>query len=663
MATAATKTKTGANEGEVKDPGQGGSQVQTMHDAGDYDPADKVVRETASDVKEHAPDGTDEGGAQLNSVVFDDKSYPQTGEGGAKLAKNKRAIAAVLSIAERDPVAAAKLIRAVDGDVGGPGGDKGATVGGEPDAVTDGLESESGEGGAAAPPPPAAPAAAAPPAVSQDDMTRSKLQENVTQREQQADVDKQVLTELKTVLDDVTAFRQKRAEDDKKKKAKEKAEKEEKEKKEKEARRRTAATQADERAEPKVTQGDGKVPHASVDPEDHPQTDGDPDKTGAKQMAEASSPTGEGHAGQAFSESADRDYKHAVKTLEDKLAKAKEAVADRVAALTNPPKGKTAMRLDKALEVVSMTELGQVVAKASSELRAMKAKIAADNGSNKDSSGNIPPDQQKANQADDTVRYDKEERGDDAKDDISVGTDERLESPETAGTVDEARGNLDKKHNEDTAGSTVAVKLSAKRKDQITAEVTSLDKTAGILEKLGKEAATALITIAGKQAAEESVKRSVTALRTTAKKLGDLAAKEALTQSEQWQVGRLVSEGRMAIAGAKSSAMLIKAQSLEGERHRTRFARISPSFKLAIKMVQADMIKLEELPNQVADFMRQTPAQFDVAEKMAMKVASRAPARPSRQEFPFPSRFVSANRDSALPTAPSDGLDGIFDDE
>lgn len=650
----ATKTKTAGDQ--VEEKGMRGLQLDTSIDREDYGTEAEIVNKIKSDVAGAAADGTPELGSQVHSQNQDDKSYSQSGSGAAKLA-NKDAMAAVIAIAGKNPAAAARFVMAFgEGEGVGPTGDKGTMVGGEPDSVAAGEAAAAGD---AAPAPDAGAASGtAPQLVPQDDVTKSKLQETIDDKQHSMDIQKQVVQELSKVLDDVTTARRKQAADKDEKAKKEKADKEkedkekEKAKKDKEASlRRTAGGTADEREPKKDEQGGGVVPHASIDPDNHPQKDGDPDKTGFDVYTAASDKTGEGHAGQAFAESGDRDYKLSIKNLQTKVASAKQVLSAEVQKLI-----KSGNTIEQALSKLAQTAFGKKLSQAVKELKALEKK-ASDDGNNRDVAGNVPPNEITTKSADETVRYDAKERGDDKADEIAPGSDVRLESPETRSVVDEARGKLTPKHNEDTAGSTVAFKLDDKVRSKIAAEVGTVKNAINILGQITKDVMVHLAVKDSRDAVTTAIQRTTEHMQQVVAKTDKLLQKQSHSMAERGQLASLVHEAQALVVMAKNQAILLKAQMKEASYHRAKFARISPSFKLAVNMVQAGTIRMNELATTVAEFVRMSPEEFQASEKMAIKIAARQPMQ-SRTA----SRLPSVTTASVLESAPADELDGIFND-
>lgn len=447
--------------------------------------------------------------------------------------------------------------------------------------------------------------------------------------------------------------------------------------------------------------GNGKVPHTAVDVQDKPQGDGDPDWTLYDQSRESQATNEtDTNNGQQVSDSADRDYKLARNRIasgydfdrdqkemlmqrqhkqgkhnspvdgcplcaDGKLAKAQDHLRKQVEALV--VKG---MDIKEATKRVAATRLGQAVIAAVKRKKAIEAKRvesarrkrAADDATGRTVGGNTPPDEMKSDQADDTTRYDSKEQGDTGDDSISAGTDTLFESPETAGVVNDARGNLDKKHNDDTKGSTVAMFSSEERKKAL-AHLKRMDQIHDGMKELFAKVSPVIVTHQGKGAVIAVVKETIADL----KGQGDIIEASLKTASGDRRAVRTkladaVVAGRTLMKSAKQQAALLGVLAKEATLHRNRFARVSPAFKLAAVQLQAGLISgPDEMAKKVAEYINLDKTSFEVLAKNVNETIHKVASRPQQRKTA--SRLPFVGTDGPVGQSQSrDELDGIFDD-
>lgn len=180
---------------------EGGSQVETAQDRGDYSTQQQAVADQARETAGKAPDGTPPHGSQNMTQRNDDKSYSHVaGSGGAaKLS----AIATIAEVVKGHPMAAEVMGQAIKLAAEVPGVANANTenldeVGGVPAAVEEGQAAAEEETAT-----PATEEAAGVPEPS-DQSTQVKLEDTIRDKKQELDIEKQVLDELKDVYQEVT---------------------------------------------------------------------------------------------------------------------------------------------------------------------------------------------------------------------------------------------------------------------------------------------------------------------------------------------------------------------------------------------------------------------------------------------------------------------------
>lgn len=594
--------KTAAEIAEVADTGTRGSQVETMVERGDYETQDQAVAKQKAETAQETPAEKEEKGSQVQTMV-DRGDYSQKGEGAAKLA---RAVSAVVAIAEKDPFAAAKLVRMAIGEEmnGGGASDMGIPVGGKPESV------EQGEAAAEPQVPSAAPADVEKPVGGPvPGAVEVKLQETIKEKQQQMDVDKTVVQELSKVLDSATASK------------------------------KQAADRGDDGKKTPTQKVDEHVMSTAQDPEDHPQKDGDPDWTLYDQSKAKSDSVGEGHVGQEFASSSDTDYKLA-RSLK-RMRVARFLLGKRLAQLQAGGLSKKA-----AIAELGKSDLAKKYIETKKAVLAAKKQADGGNTSIKD---------QKTTESDETTRYTGKERGDVSADETADGTTKRLESPETKQVVGEGQSEMDRRHNESVKGSTTASVLSDSELKKVQAELATLNQAVKALSTISTAAQGAV----GSQL--KSVLASVTSDHQ--KQLQAVASEiDALVKSNldgtRTRLAKCISQGRLLVAAAKQSALLMKGAVLEVNAAKQRFNQVSPSFRLAVAMVQNHQLQLSELPAKVAEFIKMTPNELAVAEKVVTSITKTA----SLSGRPGVSRLPSVLTEHTAMASQKDELDGVFDD-
>ena len=699
MAATAKKDNLPKTAGENAENDMAGSQLQTGIDQGDYSPQSAEVGKQKTETAGAAPDGTDMAGTQNQSADYDDESYSANSAGGARVA----AMRTVMRIADVDPKAAAKFLHLAEG------GDIGVPMGGEPASIGAGEEAAE-EPGAPAP----APEAGMP---SPDEQAQVKLQDVIHNQDQQIEVDRAVNEKLKDIQKEIGASlkvanpqlvpepvpepQPDRAGQPPKKVLPPSITKDEQNEDAPTTDNtihaqyskgatvshpklgkgriigvsksvvaiefpnlpgpmmvaKTALERSDEGGNsPAMEAGGDKVPHASTDTDDKHQTDGDPDWTLYDQSRDTTETNeGETYNAQELSDSGDRDYKLSVKKLKEaqRLIRAK---ADEMVASGMDPK--------EAIRQLAQTQLGRAVQAATKKMKRIDAmrKRGAEDATGREVGGNTPPDEQKSDQADDTTRYDAAEQGDTSPDSVSDGTDTTLESPETGSGIADARGELDKKHNEDTKGSTQAI-FNKNERQKIVAELKKIDASHDALKQYVQKISPFVTT----NPAREAIKAVATELRRDLKKSGDViesCLKTARGDRHELRskVANTVLVARPMVKSARHVAALLGALAKEANQHREKFARVSPAFKLAIGQVSHGMLGLEELASKVAEYIKLNKQSFDVVARtvadMSKRTASRRP--PSRKTASW---LPSVTTEASGRHQPTDELTGIFDDD
>jgi hypothetical protein len=195
----AMKNKRAAEE--IK-PGTG-AQSGTRQDAGDYGSHEQAMQEQVKELKNSGAEGSEDKDPASNNQTSDTdrKDYTINPNQDPKLSKlnANKAIRVVQIIAARDKKLAQQLMKlAEDGDLGVP-------LGGTPDSVAAGDEAAAVDAGppADATPPPAPVAQAAPAATG--DTIQIKMQDAIQEKEQEVNIQKQVVDQLKDVMNEVTS--------------------------------------------------------------------------------------------------------------------------------------------------------------------------------------------------------------------------------------------------------------------------------------------------------------------------------------------------------------------------------------------------------------------------------------------------------------------------
>lgn len=450
---------------------------------------------------------------------------------------------------------------------------------------------------------------------------------------------------------------------------------------------RTALERSDEGGTtPSDEMGNNRVPHAATDPSDHPPGDGDPDWT-LYDQSKTSENTSETDTsdGQDLSDSGDRDYVLANKRIVQAQNLLRQRGQKMLAA------GKTRKQITAAL---AASTLGKETFAAVKEMRKLQAAAcpcgkkdcdctAADKKKMKekekkkkekesrrrrqrraaDVGGNTPPDKMDASQADDTTRYDASEQGDTGDDEISQGTNTTLDSPETDTTVSQGRSELDRKHKDDTAGSTVAA-IGPKMKAKVLAELKSIDQAHDGLKKRYAAVMPKIALHKSKGAVKNAVQQLVTSLKFHGNAIeACLKDKNTPRAAIRTKLASHVQAGRTLVASAKHQAAFMTVLTGEADNHHQRMARVQPSFVLAGRQLQAGVINLQDLPGKVAEYVALDPASFTVVAKtvneMIAKTAGRRPPGRQRTASSIPVQYSSG------PATPQsvDELDGMFDDD
>lgn len=604
----------------------GGSQLETAIERGDYATHQQAVGDQAAETSGHAPDGTKPRGSQVHSMELQDVSYTQGGAGGAKIADKSKAL--IIALAKNNPKGVEILadhIRLADGIgvAAAAPGNVGAPVGGKPEAVEEADEELEVPATDAAPAPGGAPAAPA-----AQDPTAVHLQDKIQEKTDQLNMEQEVVRELKDVMTEVQAAKA----DEKKDKAdKAKAEKEKKEKAEKKDKAASTKT-AIEKDDPSK-----KVPHASIDPDEHDQTP-QPDQALYSESKGKSKSTPESATGQQFAEFKDKDY-----TLAQKVKRAQRLLAKEALKLVE-----AGMRETAALKQVMASKLGKAVTAASLELKSAGEESPAD----KDAAG---PNKN---------TYSGEDAGDQGTDDVSKGTDTRYESPETGKTVDQARSKLDAKHNADSQGSTTAGKHSVNQnfftlneRKQLVAEVKETDNTYDAF----KQVATKMLSAVANPEVTDRVKAVTSSTLRDLKAAGDkLEAVLKTSAGDPTDVRRKAAhaaiENRLRREAAHEKATMIAAMATESTHQAARLARVPEALKLALAMVQKGHIAIEQAPTKLSEFMKMGAKEFVTVRQYALEL----PATNGRhaQGLKTAARLPNFGQES---TGPRDELDGIFD--
>lgn len=634
VATRLSPKKAAGGEADVS--GMGGNQLQTTEDRGDYDTQQQQVGKQDKETKDNAKDGTPELGSQQNTTRFDDKSYSNTGAGGSAKLSKKRALAAVLAIAEEDPKAAASFLRLADGFIKTTDDtDLGPPLGGEPASVSQGEEVE--ESTTPEVPAPEGPVEAPGAPAPSGDSSQVRLQDAIQERQESLDIDRQVVQELNKVMEQVASRALKTADEKAEKAKKEKDEKDKKEKAEKKAKedkaekdKKAAKTAADthDKGDAKVPKEDvagaGKVPHASTDVPSQTTQDGDPDYTLFEESKGKSESTPESASGQEMATSGDRDYVFSVKAeshMRQKLSKRAVSLRKNILLAVSRRAKKEGLTAAQAKQVLSL-----VLAKTSAgqEYARIRKVLGAD------PSQTPVADQTAQAKGDETTRYDKAQQGDTADDDISAGTEKVLESPETKTVVDEANRAGDKKHSQDIQGATVASLLSDIPRKGTESRIALFERVATVLATYGGK-----VAILGANAA--SAKARVTSLVSSIKVLvgsmkATLAQKVAAKEGPAFTKAVMsirdnVMVGDALVLRAKDLSFVISAAGKSVTAASAKFERVTPAFKLACHMLAMRQLDMNELPKKVAEFVNMSMSEFKVAESMAADIGRKTAAR------------------------------------
>lgn len=606
----------------------GGSQLETAVERGDYTTHQQALGDQASETSGHAPDGTKPRGSQVHSMELQDVSYPQGGAGGAKIADRSREL--IIALAKNNPKGVEILadhIRLADatpmGTAASAPGNVGAPVGGTPDAIEEADEELE------ATPPEAAPAPGGAPGVpTAQDPTAVHLQDKIQEKTDQLNMEQEVVRELKDVMTEVQAAKDpKKEKADKAKAEKEKADKakEKAEKKDKAASTKTAIEKDDQSK---------KVPHASIDPDEHDQKP-EPDQALYTESKGKSKSTPESATGQQFAEFKDKDY-----TLAQKVKRAQRLLAQEAIKLVEAGMSQTA-----ALKQVMATKLGKAVTSASLEV---KKQAGEESPADKDPSGPLKN------------TYSGEDAGDQGTDEISKGTDTRYESPETAKVVDQARSKLDAKHNADSQGSTTAARndfFTLNERKKLVAEVKETDNTYDAF----KQVAIKMLSEVANPEVSGRVKAVTSSTLRDLKAAGDkLEAVLKSTTGEPVDVRRKAAhaaiENRLRREAAHEKATMIAAMATESAVQASRLSRVPEALKLALAMVQKGHISIEQAPTKLSEFMKMGSKEFVTVRQYALELP--ATNGRSAQGLKTASRLPNFGQESV---GPRDELDGIFD--
>jgi len=612
--------------GEADVAGHAGSQNESMVDRDDYDSQQEHVKRQQTETNQHAKDGTPEVGTQQDATNFDDKSHPHGGAGGASKLSMK-ALEAVFAIAGEDPKAAAKLVHLADGfykrtddtDLGPP-------LGGEPESVEEGEDAEESTTPEAAPP--EEPAAA--PAEPAADTTVPRLQDAVHDRQEQLDIDREVVQELNTVLEEVSASVKPR-------------------------RTRTAADTGDKgdgAVPPEDEQGESKVPHASTDVPSQTQQDGDPDYTLHDQSKGKSEGTPDTATGQETPGSADTDYVFSMKAAhKDLRTKIVTAVANK-AKKDGLSKGQARQVMAAVMEKTAAGKKYKQITKALEALGAMDKKTAAD------PSQTPIGDQTEGAGGEDSNNYSGDEAGDKSPDETSAGNTEVLESPETKTVTDEANREGDKKHSQDTSGSTVASLLTEKALTGTKAKVSHLERVAETLKGYPDK-----VAVLGPNAA--SAKTRVVDLRTkvlASAKAIKISLNTKVKNQEAPEFDKAVTAiknhviaANVLMNSAKDLAFIITAAEKLIVAASNKFERVAPAFKLACQMIDYRQIGMGDLPKKVAEFINMSSPEFKVVESTITGIAKTASRKVRRGPNELPT--VHTEKTAFGGDAPSNELD------
>lgn len=680
------KTASVAQKIAAADEDSRGSQLMTGLDRGDYGTQAEYVARQKKETAQAAPDGTEEFGNQDQSVRYDDKSYSISGAGDARIAT--RAIDAIVQIARgaaQQPVTVKKTAApdpaaanaAADSGPGASGKDIGAPAGGEPDAVKEGEE----EAEAKAPPP--KPEMALPAPGADGGMALTKIKEKIRDISQTLDVSKQVKDALEDVLSesggDTLASK-------------------------KDKPRVAAVKEAVERGDdgkdtPHFEMGNKRVLHSAWDGPDYFPTDGDPDWSSydeSKTKGAAAEKT-QSHTGQPYADSSDRFYALASKTaahlnhtveflnkkgvfaskdtkmqtLTDELLQEVTAKHDKFLKLMQryaeekaPTNHELVARAEKHAKVLAsrkhIATLAQKFAgkKHTQEDATLLTNLAKRVASWTKEADSRSPNEMTTSQADEHNRYEKSLQGDTASDETDVGTDLKLESPETSSTIDKARGYLDKRHTQDVKGSTVAVKQS--EYDRVVGDIKIID---AVHDGMGKSLndLKKMTHAKAREAAVTTLESTIPRLKKASDTLQALVQKKVASKDVaemRKQLADEVQKARVLTANAKQLLLMASAAALESNYQRSVFDRVSPAFKVAVSQVESGHMALSELPTKVSEYVRMSPGEFKVAANMVRDFLANGQRRGMSRTA---SRMPSVQSEN-VPYKIEDELSGLFDD-
>lgn len=260
--------------------------------------------------------------------------------------------------------------------------------------------------------------------------------------------------------------------------------------------------------------------------------------------------------------------------------------------------------------------------------------------------------------------YTGEDAGDRGDDLISDGNVDTLVSPETKSVETAADRELGSRHDSDVAGSVTARRtaFSTVEKKKILGVLQSLDATHDRLAQVANFW-TKRAMLRGTPGALGSTIASRTA---SMKSLGDtmqnllLLSKERRASRKKLRdaMGKAVVAAQAQVREGTELIRLAETLSAEADARNQRLARVSPAFKLALKLYSDGHLDLMELPEKMASFIGMTANEF---KKVATVIADLQPVKTGGRNPKTAARlpFVRSSSEDGVDAS----LAGIFDDD